>query len=202
MLHTLPEDSRSQNLFNFSFLTTGECEMMEYISSVTLLQIMSNRVGIIWPPTSKNWSSPSTQHCCSSFKSFFISRNHKNWGYHFLIAHKQNPHTEINQFDVTAKIFSQPSIELCVASVTVQSGKHNFTGRTRDLPGLFNIHVSSDHRSYCESTEMRKVFHLYYGAMNQSLRQQMCQFLATGANVVGLYSVQNSGCKIILREPT
>ena len=31
MLHTIPEDSRSQNLFNFSVFVTGECQMVQYI---------------------------------------------------------------------------------------------------------------------------------------------------------------------------
>ena len=46
---------------------------------------------------------------------------------------------------LTAKILSQPGIELCVASVAVQSGKQILLGCTRDFPGLFNIHVSSEH---------------------------------------------------------
>ena len=61
-----------------------------------------------------------TEHCCSSFKSLFISKNHHTWGFELLIPHKQNPHEEIYLLAVTAKIFSQPSIQLCVATVAVQ----------------------------------------------------------------------------------
>ena len=40
---------------------------------------------------------------------------------HLLIPHKQNPYTKINQLVVTAKILSQSGIQLCVASLAVQS---------------------------------------------------------------------------------
>ena len=173
MLHTLPTDSRSQNLFTFSAFLTGECQMVEYVCSVTLLQKMSNRVKSHDLPRQRIGPALSTQHCCSSFKSFFISRNHHTWGFHLLTPHKQNP---------------------------VQSGKQNFTGRTRDFPGLFNIHVSSEHRSHCDSPEMRKIFQLYYGAVNQSPSQKMCQCLATAAIALCLHAVQQCGCKIILRD--
>ena len=92
---------------------------------------------------------------------------------------------------ITAKILSQPGIELCVASVAVQSGKQTF---------MFNIHVSSEHRSYCDSPHMRTIFQLHYGAVNQSPSQQMCKCLATGAIVLCLHAVQQCCCKIILRE--
>ena len=88
--------------------------------SVTLLQKMSNRVKSHYLPCQGTGHALSTQHCCSSFKSFFISKNHHTWGFHLLIPNKQNPHTEINHLAVTAKIFSQPGIQLCVATVAVQ----------------------------------------------------------------------------------
>ena len=70
--------------------------------------------------------------------------------------HINKIHTQINQIAVTAKTLSQPGIQLCVASVAVQSGKQTSMGCMRDFPGLFNIHVSSEHRSYCDSPEIRK----------------------------------------------
>ena len=94
--------------------------------------------------------------------------------FQLLIPHKQNPHTQINQLAVTAKILSQHGIQLCVASAAVQSGKQPFMGCMRDFPVLFNIHVSSEHRSYCDSPEMGTIFQLHYGAVNQSPSQQMC----------------------------
>ena len=171
-----------------------------YIYYVTLLQKMSNRVQSHDLPRQAIGPALSTQHCCSSFKSFFISQNHQTWGFHLLIPHKQNPHTKINQLAVTAKILSQPGIQLCVASVAVQSRKQIFMGCMRDFPGFFNIHVSSEHRSYCDSPQMRKIFQLHYGAVNQSPSQQICQCLATAAIALCLHSVQQCGCKIILRE--
>ena len=99
---------------------------------------------------------------------------------------------------LTAKIPSLPAIQLCVTSVAVQTGKQNFMDCMKDFPGLFNIHVSSERRSYLP--EMRTIFQLHYGAVNQSPSQQMCQCLATGAIALCLHAVQQCGCKIILRE--
>ena len=53
-----------------------------------------------------------------------------------LISHKQNQHTEINQLAVTAKILSQPGIQLCVASVAVQSRQPDFPGLHERFPWL------------------------------------------------------------------
>ena len=78
----------------------------------------------------------STEHCCSTFKSLFISKNHHTWGFHILIAHKQNLHTEINQLAVTAKIISQPCIQLCVATVAVQLWKTECRGLHERFPWL------------------------------------------------------------------
>jgi hypothetical protein len=58
-----------------------------------------------------------------------------------MIPHKQNPHTQINQPAVTAKIFSQPGILLCVPSVAVQSWQTEIHGYMKDFPYLFNIQV-------------------------------------------------------------
>ena len=107
-----------------------------YICSVTLLQKMSNRVKSHDLPRQGIGPALSTQHCCSSFKSFFISKNHQTWGFHLLIPHKQNPHTKINQLAVTAKILSQPGIQLCVAPVAVQSWQTAFHGLHERLPWL------------------------------------------------------------------
>jgi len=62
--------------------------------------------------------------------------------------HINKIHTQINQLAVTDKILSQPGIQLCVASVAVQSWQTDFHGLHGDFPGLFNIHVSSEQRSY------------------------------------------------------
>ena len=97
-----------------------------YICSVTLLQKMSNGIKSHDLPHQAIGPSLSTQHCCSSFKSFYNSKNHHKWGFHFLKPHKQNPHTEINILAVTAKIISQPSRQLFVASVAAQSWQTDF----------------------------------------------------------------------------
>ena len=107
-----------------------------YIYYVTLLQKMSNRVQSHGLPRQAIGPALSTQHCCSSFKSFFISQNHQTWGFHLLIPHKQNPHTKINQLAVTAKTLLQPGIQLCVASVAVQSWQTAFHGLHERLPWL------------------------------------------------------------------
>ena len=116
--------------------------------SVTLLQQMSTGVKSHDLPGQAISPALSTQHLCSRFKSFFISKDHRTWGFHLLISHKQNPHTEINQLAVTAKIVSQPGIQLCVPSVSVQSWQTDIHGLHERLPWLFNIHVTSEHRSY------------------------------------------------------
>ena len=63
----------------------------------------------------------------------------------------KSTHTHINQLAVTAKILSQPGIELCVASAAVHHGKQTVMGCMKDFPGLFNIQISSEHRSYFDS---------------------------------------------------
>jgi len=39
MLRTIPEDSRSQNMFNFSVFLTGECKMVEYTGCFTSFNV-------------------------------------------------------------------------------------------------------------------------------------------------------------------
>jgi hypothetical protein len=66
------------------------------------------------------------QNLCSRFRSPFIHKDRYIWDFQLLILHKQNPQTKINQPAVTAKIISQPAIQLCVASVAVQSWQTDF----------------------------------------------------------------------------
>jgi hypothetical protein len=77
-----------------------------------------------------------TQHFCSRFKSSFIPKNHHTWHFHLLTPHKQNPHTKINQLAVTAKILSQPAIQLCVPPVAVQLWQTDCHGLHERLPWL------------------------------------------------------------------
>ena len=166
--------------------------MMEYICSVTLLQKKSNRVKSCDLPGLLNIAA-----AVSKVSSSLKTTRDEAYIYSYNINKIQ---TQTNQPAVTAKILSQPGIQLCVASVAVQSGKQPFMGYTTDFPGLFNIHVSSEHRSYCDQPHMRTIFQLHYGAVNRSPNQQMCQCLATAAIALCLYAVQHCGCKIILRE--
>ena len=99
-----------------------------YICFVTLLHKISTGVKSHDLPGQAIGPALSTQHCCSSFKSFFTSKNHHTSGLQLLISHKQNPQIEIYQLAVTAKIISQPSIQLCVASVADQSWLTDFHG--------------------------------------------------------------------------
>jgi hypothetical protein len=46
-----------------------------------------------------------TQHLCSNLKRSFIPKNHETREFEFVIPHKQNPHTEVNQLSVTARYF-------------------------------------------------------------------------------------------------
>jgi hypothetical protein len=52
------------------------------------------------------------------------------------ITHTQNPQTLINQLAVTDKIHSQPGIQLCVASVAIQSWQTDFHGLHERLTWL------------------------------------------------------------------
>ena len=113
-------------MFNFCALQKENAKWWIYICSLTLLQKMSN--GVKSHDLSRQVIGPalSTQHCCSSFKSFYNSKNQFKWGFHLLKPHTQNPYTELNNVAVTANIISQPSIQLFVASVTVQSWQTEF----------------------------------------------------------------------------
>ena len=142
----------------------------------------------------------STQNCCRSFKSFFIYKIHHKWGFHLLIPHKQNPHTEINQLSATAKIFSQPGIQLCVASVAVQLWQTDCHGLHERLPWLVQHSCFNRTQIILSFTRDEKTFQLHYGAVNKSPSQQMCKCLATADIAVCLHAVQQCGCKIILRE--
>ena len=97
---------------------------------------------------SMDWSCFPTQHLYSRFKRSFNPKNHHTWDFQLLIPHKQNPDTQINQLAVTAKILSQPGIQLCVASAAVHHGKQTVMGCMKEFPGLLNIQVSSEHKSY------------------------------------------------------
>jgi len=107
-----------------------------YICSVILLQKMSTRVKSHDLPGQGIGPVLSTQSLCSRFKSFFISKKHPTQGFQLLIPHKQKSHTEINRLAVTAKISSQPDMQLCVASVAVQLWQTDFQRLYERLPWL------------------------------------------------------------------
>ena len=54
-------------------------------------------------------------------------------------------------------------------------------------------HLNTDHT--CDSPEIRKIFQLHYGTVNQSPSQQICQCLAAGGIALCLHAVQQCGCK-------
>jgi hypothetical protein len=91
-------------------------------------------------------SSPA-QHLCSISKSSIITKHHQTWDFRPLIPHKQNPHTEINQLPVTAKIISQPDIQLCIISIVVswQTDCHGLHERHSVLIGTQIIIVNARH---------------------------------------------------------
>ena len=62
----------------------------------------------------------------------------------------------------------------------------------------FRPHTNRDH-TY-DLPEIRKIFQLHYGTMNQWPIQQMYKYLATGSIAHCLHAVQQCGCKIIHRE--
>jgi hypothetical protein len=59
--------------------------------------------------------------------------------FQLLIPHKQNPHTKINQLAVTAKIFSQPGIQLRVAIIALLSWQTDFKWLHERLPWLVQL---------------------------------------------------------------
>jgi len=116
-----------------------------YICSVTLLQKMSTRVKSCQVKELVLLSLLNISVVGSKVSSYLKTTRR---GFQLLIPQKQNPHTHINQLAVTAKILSQPGIQLCVASAAVHHGKQTVMGCRKEFPGLFNIHISSEHRSY------------------------------------------------------
>jgi hypothetical protein len=124
MLGKILEDSRSQNMFNFSVSLQQENAKWSNINvfcDIISKNTLSRTVNSHDLPGQRMRPAFPTQHLCSRSKSSFIPKNHQTREFQLLIPHKQNPHTQINQLAVTAKIFSQPGIQLCVASVAVQS---------------------------------------------------------------------------------
>jgi hypothetical protein len=120
-----------------------------YVCSITLLEKLSSRVKLHEFPGQGISPALPTQHACSRFKISFIPKDYHTWKFQLLIAHKPNTHSKINQLAVTAKIHSQPGIELCVCHLQVFiHGKQIFVGCMREFPGLFNTQVSFEHRSY------------------------------------------------------
>ena len=100
----------------------------------------------------------------------------------------------------TAKILSQPGIQLCVASVAVQSWQTAFHGLHERFPWLLQHSCLIWAQIILRFTRDEKIFQLHYGAVNQSPSQQMSKCLATGAIALCLHAIQQCGCKIILRE--
>ena len=170
------------------------------ICSVTLLHKMSNMVTSHDLPCQAIGPVLSTQHCCSSFKSFFISKNHHTWGFHLLIPYKQNPHTDqpacCNCYDT----FTDWHTAVCgICRCSVVANRLSWAALETSLAcSTFKPHLDTDHT--CDLPEMRKIFQLHYAAVNQSPSQQMCNCLATGDIALCLHAVQQCCCKIILRE--
>ena len=202
MLHTIPGDSRSQNMFNFSVpfhlenakwwniyinvlwhyirkSLTGLNHMTSHVKELVLLSLLN----IAAVDSKVSSSLKTTRHEAFSF-----------W-YHINKIHTQRSTSLL----YLLRHFHSLATAVCgICSCSIRQTA--FHSRTRDFPGLLNIHVSSDHRSYCDSPEMRTIFQLHYGAVNQSPSQQMSQCLATGGIALCLHAVQQCGCKIILRE--
>ena len=134
-----PEESRSQNMSNFS--VSFHQDSAKWSNIYVFCDIISNktlyrRVNSHDLPGQGMGPAFPTQYLCSRSKSPFIPKIHQTWEFQPLIPQKQNPHTEINQLPVTAKIFSQPSIQLCVASVAVHSWQTDCHGLHKRLPWL------------------------------------------------------------------
>ena len=137
MLCTIPEYSRSQNMFNFSVPFHQEngkwWNIYIYICSVTLLQKMSTRVKSCQVKELVLLSLLNISVIGSKVSSYQKTTRR---GFQLLIPQKQNPHTHINQLAVTAKILSQPGIQLCVASAAVQLWQTDCHGLHERLPWL------------------------------------------------------------------
>ena len=161
MLRTIPKDSRSKNVQFLCVLPTGECKMVKihtyiYICSVTLLQKMSNTVKSHDLPCQGIGLALSTEHCCSSSKVSSSQNTTILEALIFWYQIKKNPHTEINQLAVTAKIFSQPGIQLCVATVAVQVMANRLSWAvwgTSLACSSFMSHLNTDHTAICQRWE-------------------------------------------------
>ena len=170
------------------------------VCSVTLLQKMSNRVKWLDLPGQEIGPALSTQHLCSRLKSL-IYRNHHTRDFHLLIPPKSNPHTEINQLAVPAKTLSQPGIQLCVASVAVQSWQTDFHGLHERLPWILQ-------HSCLIWTQILLWFTRHENNIpvtlwcSEPVTQPANVCLATRGIALCLQAVQQCGCKIILRERT
>ena len=70
---------------------------------------------------------------------------------------KQNPHTEINPLAVTAKILSQPGIQLCVATAAVQSMQTGFHRLHERLPWLVQHSFITHNAGVCMHLNMNKL---------------------------------------------
>jgi hypothetical protein len=134
---TIPEDSRSQNMFNL--IVSIHQQNAKWSNIIVLWQNLRKHCQVGW------------NHMTSQVKGLVLcslinisvvgskvpsSLKTTTWHFHILIPHKQNPHTKINQSDVTATILSQPGIQVCVASVVVQSRQTDFNGLHETLPWL------------------------------------------------------------------
>jgi hypothetical protein len=83
-----------------------------------------------------------------------------------LIPHKENSHTKINQPAVTAKILSQVGIQLCVASVALQSWQRDFHGLHERLTSLVQHSGHIQTQIVLEICQrFKKIFHLHYGTV-------------------------------------
>ena len=132
-----------------------------YICYVTLLKKMSYGVKSHDLPRQAIGPALSTQHCCSSFKSFYNSKNHHKWGFHLLKPHKQNPYTEINNLAVTANIISQQFM----ASVSAQSWQTDIHGLHERPPCLVQ-----------NSSLIRTEIKLWFTRDEENIRYNMVQW--------------------------
>jgi hypothetical protein len=107
----------------------------------------------------------------SKFPSALKSTIHKTFSFWF---HTNKIHTEINQLAVTAKILSQPGIQLCGScSCSIVANRFSWAAQNTSLAcSTFRSHLNTDH--ICDLPEIRKIFRVHYSTENQSPWQQMC----------------------------
>ena len=164
---------------------------------------MSNRVKSHDLPGQGIGHALSTQHCCSSFKSLFIPKNHHTWGFELLIPHKQNPHQEIKRLAVTAKIFPLPGTQLCVATVAVQLWQTDCHELHERLPWLVQhscpiwtriiLWFATDEKNIPVTIWCSEPVTQPANVSVFSKRRHCCLSAC-------LHAVQQCGCKIVLRE--